>query len=133
MTLQITARALVCEDDALLALDLERQLEDLGFDILGPFARQSDALRALAVQTPDIAVIDVELADGACTRLAGLLRERDVPTLVVSGLHIANPPPEYARALWLSKPLEPLALRRALQRPRVPSSEESQAETRAGW
>jgi two-component SAPR family response regulator len=132
MTLHTSARALVCEDDALLALDLERQLEDLGFEILGPFARQSDALRALAAQTPDVAVIDVELADGACTRLAGLLRERGVPTLVVSGFHLSNPPPEYARALWLPKPLEPVALRRALQRRSLPVSEESRTETTAG-
>ena len=125
MTLQRSARALVCEDDALLALDLERQLEDLGFQILGPFAKQSDALRALAAHTPDIAVIDVELADGACTRLARLLRERDVPTLVVSGLSVSNPPPEYARALWLPKPLEPVALQRALMRPCAPISPES--------
>jgi DNA-binding response OmpR family regulator len=132
MNASVTHRALVCEDDALLALDLERQLEDLGYEILGPFARQSDALRALAATTPDVAVIDVELADGACTRLAGLLRDSGVPTLVVSGLAVSNPPPEYAQATWLPKPLEPPALRRALWRACAPISEESRTETAAG-
>lgn len=30
--------ALVCEDDALLALDLEHQLKTLGYCVIGPFA-----------------------------------------------------------------------------------------------
>jgi DNA-binding response OmpR family regulator len=123
--------ALVCEDDALLALDLEHQLKTLGYCVIGPFASQSAALRALRSQTPDVAVIDVELADGACTRLAGLLREADVPTLVVSGLAIQDPPPEYARAAWLSKPLAPGALGRALLRQPAAFSGESQTETAA--
>lgn len=124
-------RALVCEDDALLALDLRHQLDELGYEVIGPFASQWAALRALRSQTPDVAVIDVELADGACTRLAGLLREADVPTIVISGLSICDPPPEYARASWLPKPLAPGALGRALSRPPAAFSEESRTETAA--
>lgn len=108
-------RVLICEDDPILACDLEQQLEDLGFDPIGPFATQADAIRALRGATPDAAVIDVELADGACTRLAGILRDRGVLTVVVSGLRVSSPPPEFAGAAWLLKPLHYDALERRLE------------------
>lgn len=107
-------RVLICEDDPILACDLELQLEDLGFDLIGPFAMQTDAIRALRNTTPEAAVIDVELADGACTRLAGILRDRGVLTVVVSGLRVSSPPPEFAGAAWLLKPLLYDALARQL-------------------
>jgi CheY-like chemotaxis protein len=107
-------RVLICEDDPILACDLEQQLEDLGFDPVGPFATQAEALRALRGMTPAAAVIDVELADGACTRLAGVLRDRGILTVVVTGLRVSSPPPEFADAIWLLKPLPFDALARQL-------------------
>ena len=108
-------RVLICEDDPILACDLEQQLEDLGFDPIGPFATQAEALRALRSLTPAAAVIDVELADGACTRLAGVLREKGVPTIVVTGLRVSTPPPEFSDATWLLKPLPYDALARHVE------------------
>lgn len=108
-------RVLICEDDPILACDLEQQLEDLGFDPIGPFATQAEAIRALRHATPDAAVIDVELADGACTKLAGILRDNGVLTIVVSGLRVSSPPPEFAGAAWLLKPLPYDALARHLE------------------
>ena len=107
-------RVLICEDDPILACDLEQQLEDLGFDPIGPFATQAEALRALRGVMPAAAVIDVELADGACTRLAGVLRDNGVLTVVVTGLRVSSPPPEFADATWLLKPLTDDALAREL-------------------
>ena len=107
-------RVLICEDDPILACDLEQQLEDLGFDPIGPFATQAEALRALRGVMPAAAVIDVELADGACTRLAGVLRDNGVLTVVVTGLRVSSPPPEFADATWLLKPLTDDALARQL-------------------
>ena len=109
-------RVLICEDDPILACDLELQLEDLGFEPIGPFATQADAIRALRSAVPEAAVIDVELADGACTRLAGILRDKGVLTIVVSGLRVSSPPPEFAGATWLLKPLPYDALARQLER-----------------
>jgi DNA-binding response OmpR family regulator len=105
-------RVLICEDDPILACDLEQQLEDLGFDPIGPFATQAEALRALRAIRPAAAVIDVELADGACTKLAGVLRDNGVPTVVVTGLRVSSPPPEFSDATWLMKPLPYDALAR---------------------
>jgi two-component SAPR family response regulator len=105
---------MICEDEAIIALDLQSRLMDMGFDVIGSYASQREAQRALRRTKPDMAIIDVELADGACTRLAGQLQEAGVYFAVLSGLTPANPPPEFASAPWLLKPVSDEALRAAI-------------------
>ena len=57
-------RALIVEDEIVIALDLEIAMSDLGYDVcaLAPSERSA---RALAMQEqPDLAVVDVCLAGG---------------------------------------------------------------------
>ncbi|MDB5569836.1 MAG: response regulator [Hyphomicrobiales bacterium] len=107
---------MICEDEPLLALDLQMQVEEMGFDVLGPYASQREALRALRHVRPDAVLLDVELDDGACTRFAGALRNAGIDFIVLSGLTMRTPPPEFAGAHWLTKPAEPGALRDVLER-----------------
>jgi DNA-binding response OmpR family regulator len=76
---------LACEDQALIGLALERDLEDAGFDIVGPFTSVAAALAWVETSTPDLAVLDYKLQDGSCTALVGVLRERGVPVVIHSG------------------------------------------------
>ncbi|HEV7255372.1 MAG TPA: response regulator [Mesorhizobium sp.] len=109
-------RGLVCEDQALIAFELEACLEDAGLSVAGPFASCADALAWAAGDTPDFAILDFKLDDGACTELIRLLRARRVPVLVYSGWpQDARDTPQDLRDLpWLSKPLECEALLKAL-------------------
>jgi DNA-binding response OmpR family regulator len=97
---------LVVEDQALIGMALEASLEDAGFRIAGPFTRMDDAVSWLARHTPDIALLDLVLGDGSCTRLATTLRERGVPFAIYSGVRPpAERPPELAGVPWLEKPV----------------------------
>ncbi len=56
-------RILIVEDEVLVAMDLSDQLEELGFEVVGPAARIEDALALMAEQAViDLALIDVNLS-----------------------------------------------------------------------
>src|SRR5215813_14040004 len=56
--------ALIVEDEILIALDLERAMADLGYEVCGIAANDSRA-RALAIKDhPDIVLMDVCLSGG---------------------------------------------------------------------
>ena len=97
---------LVVEDQALIGMALEASLEDAGFRIAGPFVRMDEAVSWLGGHTPDIALLDLVLGDGPCTRLATTLRERGVPFAIYSGVRPpAERPPELDGVPWLEKPV----------------------------
>ena len=68
--------ALVVEDEILIALGLEADLNELGFEVCGLAANARDAISLVMEDAPDLAVIDVYLngaRDGIET--ARMLRE----------------------------------------------------------
>ncbi len=80
-------RILVVEDETLIALYLIELLSDLEYDVSGPAASASRALRLAEEVRPDLALVDIGLtgrADGIAIALE--LRERfDIPTIFLSG------------------------------------------------
>jgi len=79
-------RALIVEDEIVIALGLEADLSELGFDVRGLAANAKDALSLAMDATPDLAVIDIYLngaRDGIET--ARMLRELcGVPVVFVT-------------------------------------------------
>jgi two-component system sensor kinase FixL len=57
-------KILVVEDSAAIALDLSRQLETLGYDVVGTAASGEDALRQIADTKPDAVLMDIRLGGG---------------------------------------------------------------------
>ncbi|HEV7251962.1 MAG TPA: response regulator [Mesorhizobium sp.] len=110
-------RGLVCEDQALIALELQACLEEAGLAVAGSFGSGVQAMAWLATNTPDFAILDFKLDDGSCTALIRLLKARNVPVLIYSGWpQGGHDTPEDLRDLpWLSKPLECEALLNALR------------------
>ncbi|ANT62962.1 histidine kinase (plasmid) [Salipiger sp. CCB-MM3] len=78
-------KVLICEDEALVALDLQMILEDAGFDVVGSYPSVSKAMSALALMKPDLAVLDVRLADGEVFPVADQLKEMGVGIIFHSG------------------------------------------------
>lgn len=77
---------LICEDDAVLAADLTLSVEDVGHRVLGVCANAHDALKAAAEEVPDVAFIDLELADGLTgSSVAHTLQSMGVKVIVLSG------------------------------------------------
>lgn len=102
---------LIGEADSLVGLDLSDALESAGYRVLGPFATTGEALAALDQDSPTLAVIDIALKDGSCTRLADELRLRRVPFLVHSvHRYDKSHPVSFQGAPWLVKPASPWEL-----------------------
>jgi DNA-binding response OmpR family regulator len=102
---------LIAEDQTLIGMSLEAYLEEMGFDIAGPFATQQEALAWLRANQPNLAILDYKLGEGTCADIARELNARDVPVIVYSGMKRGTDvPPELQAACWLEKPAPRSAL-----------------------
>lgn len=80
------SNVLICEDDAFLAADLSMSVEGAGHSVGGIYANARDALIGASGEKPDIAIIDLELADGHTgSGLAQALHTMGVKVIVLSG------------------------------------------------
>ena len=78
-------RVLVVEDELLVALLVEDVLSEAGCITIGPFARVLEALAAAKVETIDVALLDVNVANEKVFPIAYVLEERGIPFLFVTG------------------------------------------------
>ena len=78
-------RILVVEDDAFIALDLQDVLSEAGYDVLGPVATVSEAMRLLSEDAPDMALLDYNLGEETSIPVAHKLEELSVPFMFLSG------------------------------------------------
>src|SRR5918997_2501112 len=97
---------LILEDEALIALDLQDELRDAGYEVEGPFTTCATALSWLETATPDTAILDAALKDGPCREIALELTRRDVPFLIYSGYHEDRQLlAEFPHVTWIEKPV----------------------------
>jgi response regulator of citrate/malate metabolism len=54
-------RALIVEDEIVIAMDLEAQMKKLGFDVCGLTSNAREALSLAMEEPPDLAIMDVYL------------------------------------------------------------------------
>jgi DNA-binding response OmpR family regulator len=96
---------LIVEDQALIAMSIETYLEDIGYEAAGPFRSGFGALEWLKTHTPQAAILDYGLVDGACTGLAHELLRQRIPFMVYSGYpRRDDAPPEFNNVPWIEKP-----------------------------
>jgi DNA-binding response OmpR family regulator len=105
MTQHSPLRCLIVEDQALIGMSLEAYLAEAGFEPVGPFATNAEALRSIEAAPPDLAILDVLLKDGPCTPLIRELRRTRVPFTIYSGMKPAMVPQDLADVPWLEKPV----------------------------
>jgi DNA-binding response OmpR family regulator len=107
---------LVLEDEALIALNLQDEIQDAGYEVAGPFTTCSAALGWLQTATPNMAILDAALKDGPCREIALELRRCEVPFLIYSG-HQEDWPllSEFDHITWIEKPVPPSVLVQACQ------------------
>ncbi len=121
-------RILVVEDEILIALELESLLQDLGHDVVGIAASSEDALALGRDLKPDLAFVDIHLADGptgvdVARRLAS---EHEVTVLFMTA-NAKRIPEDFAGA-WgvIAKPYTERGVREALTYVMAGQSRESQ-------
>lgn len=102
---------LLLEDEALIALNLQDELQDAGFSVGGSFTTCADALFWLESNTPDVAVLDTVLKDTHCGDVARELVDRNVPFVIYSG-HREDRDllAEFHHVRWIEKPVPPSVL-----------------------
>lgn len=99
-------KILVVEDDALIAMELEERLGEMGYAVLGPALSYEAAEKVIAEVRPDAALLDANLAGRSSTPLGVALAERGVPIAFCTGYdRIKDLPPALADALILTKPI----------------------------
>jgi DNA-binding response OmpR family regulator len=107
----MTQTVLVLDDEVWVATSVVEILAEFGLRVAGPFRSNAAALSYLADHTPDLAILDFNVADGISGRTAERLIELQIPFLVVSGSpKETSTGPEFRRAEWLDKPFGEAAL-----------------------
>ena len=97
---------LLVEDELIIAMELESLLRGLGCIVLDAVPSIRQALRALARQRPDLAVLDVNLRGERVTPVAEALQEQGVPFVLVTGYGSERLPEKALReAPYLRKPI----------------------------
>ena len=79
-------RALVVEDQMLIALELEQILEDAGIKVVATLTSPRETLAFLSAnELPDVAILDVNLGDDTSEQIAEFLIGRQVPFMFATG------------------------------------------------
>jgi DNA-binding NtrC family response regulator len=119
------ARVLLLEDDALISMDAEDMLRDLGAGRVYVAHTLEAARTILDVEPVDAAVLDVLIGSGRSDDLARLLADRAIPFVFASGYGDSPPLPGVSpRVPKLQKPYSADGLKLAfestgLARPRL--------------
>lgn len=113
----MTRRVLIVEDEALVALTLEDVLIEAGFVVCGVADRPAEALEIARVMEPDVAIVDVRLADGGDGIMLAELLAAAIPVRILFAT--GNPAEVRARATaghgCLCKPFQAECLLAALE------------------
>lgn len=76
---------MIVEDEMLVALDLQESINALGYTVIGPFGRLSEAIEGAATQSIDFAILDLNLNGEMTYDLAEQLRKRGIPIVFTTG------------------------------------------------
>ena len=115
MTTGGTARILVVEDEALIAMDLQALLEDAGYSVLGPANSSAAALAIIDANEPDVALLDVNLGRSDAFGVATILTERKTQVIFLTGHTAHKLPPAHRHLPLVSKPYLPHVLLQAVR------------------
>ncbi|MVA22892.1 response regulator [Agrobacterium vitis] len=106
---------MIVEDEALLALELEAEVEAAGHTVVGQAMSRDEAIEIIDRKKPDFAFVDVHLLDGPTGIEVGRhLTERGIPYVFVTG-NLRRIPPDFVGAVGaIEKPYTMNGLQNAL-------------------
>jgi CheY-like chemotaxis protein len=107
-------RVLVVEDEAMIALMQASILEAAGCTVVGPVRRVSSALRVIAEQRIDLALLDINLGHEKVYPVADMLARQGVPFVFLTGYDSEELPPPHRTRRSLLKPCDERELLDAL-------------------
>jgi DNA-binding response OmpR family regulator len=107
-------RVLLVEDESLIAMEVETELVQSGYEVVGPAGTLEDAERLAQSENLQAAVLDMNLRGRDVQSVVRLLAKRRVPCVVVSGYSNPVLPKDLARVRRLEKPVDPRRVVEAL-------------------
>ena len=110
------ARALIVEDEGLIAMLIEDYLLDMGFSEVATASSLAEGLRTAAEGRFDVAVLDVNLKGERSDRIAALLIECGVPFTFATGYGRAGLSAEFYDLPVATKPVQFAELRAIVAR-----------------
>jgi PAS domain S-box-containing protein len=103
-------RIMIVEDEALVAMILEDQLEELGISIVAICASVPEAMKAIEKSAPEAAILDVNLGGQLVYPVADRLIDQGIPFVFVTGYGRESVDQRYSFVKVLEKPVERQAL-----------------------
>ena len=108
-------KILIVEDEMLIAMLLEDIIADLGHVVVGPFHSFDTAMRAVADEHYDIAILDVNLGPTSSAPIAEELQRRGVPFAFATGHSRDHLDPRFFDARMIAKPFDDASLDAAIR------------------
>jgi two-component sensor histidine kinase/DNA-binding response OmpR family regulator len=99
-------RMLIAEDEALVAIMMEDLAVELGWSVVGPFAKAADALAAAKDDDIQAALLDVNLGGESVYAVADALTARGVPFVFTTGYGAESIDRRFASTPILQKPID---------------------------
>jgi len=111
----IQQRVLLVEDEFLLSAVLTADLQEAGYEVLGPHASVAAAMAAVQSETFDGAILDINLKGEFVYPVAQELARRGIPFMFLSGYALINMPERFRAYPRLPKPANATDLLRGVQ------------------
>lgn len=129
MSSAIAGRILIIEDEAIIAMDLEAIVSEMGHTVVGNARTQDEAMRMVAEHDPDLVLTDIQLADNSSGIDAArdiLAKRADLPVIFITAFPerlLTGERPE--PAFLISKPYSEMQVRSAVSQAMFFSSTET--------
>jgi CheY-like chemotaxis protein len=124
MRLATGNRLLLVEDEILVAMMMRDILTDLGFFVVGPFSRLSEAMVAAVHEDIDAGIIDINLGGEFVYPVADVLAARKLPFVFVTGYGVESIDSRFSYVPIVKKPVQ----RQALQNIFIPADCDASAK-----
>ena len=110
-------KVMIVEDEYLLASALQDAVEQMGAEVVGPFARVQQAMQSIdAGELPDVGLLDVNLGSEYSYPLADALARLGIPAVLITGYDTSALPEAYRSLSYLRKPFDMASITSALDR-----------------
>jgi PAS domain S-box-containing protein len=117
-------RVLLVEDEVLVAMMMRDILTELGFTVVGPFSRLTEAMVTAVHEEIDAGIIDVNLGGEFVYPVADVLQARKIPFVFVTGYGVESIDRRFAHVPIIKKPVQ----RQVLQRIFIPAASDAPAK-----
>jgi DNA-binding response OmpR family regulator len=97
---------LLVEDEAMVAMMVEKVLADFGLHVVGPYCTIDDAMRAVREIPLDAAILDINLDGQSVYPVVDVLIANGVPTAFISGYGPESVDRRFQHIPLMQKPLD---------------------------